>query len=154
MFRNELFESVIREASENHSSKSLGSMESFHSHEKALFEEVLREVISVCSIKIKKTNTYRKWYSELKNEELKGIIRKRLANIKKGNFGEIRPEGGVSALYIDYRQGFRLYYIKSGNIVVILLCGGNKSTQKADILKANNLVEKMKMNMKKKRKRK
>jgi putative addiction module killer protein len=87
---------------------------------------------------------YRKWYSKLKDEKLKKIIRKRLMKVKEGNFGEIRPERRVSSLYIDYGPGYRLYYIRSKLTVIILLCGGDKSSQDSDVTAANDIADNLK----------
>lgn len=57
--------------------------------------------------------------------------------MKGGNFGNSKPVGsGVSELKIDFGPGFRVYYIREGDIVVVLLCGGDKASQRADIRKA------------------
>jgi len=133
-FYNELFESVIREAREAHSSQ--------------LFESVLREAKVIQRIKIKKTTVYRKWYAKINDKRLKNIIRNRLSQIKKGLFGEIRPERGVSEIVIDYGPGYRIYFIKSGQTVVILLCGGDKSKQSSYIIKANEMAEELKKRLK------
>ena len=57
-----------------------------------------------------------------------------------GNPGDVKPVGnGVSELRIDYGPGYRVYFIKKREIIVILLCGGDKSTQRKDIQKAHEL---------------
>lgn len=57
--------------------------------------------------------------------------------MKGGNFGNSEPVGqGVSELKIDFGPGYRAYYIRQGNVVVVLLCGGDKASQQADIRKA------------------
>jgi putative addiction module killer protein len=113
-----------------------------------LFEWVLREAEKNI-IKIKKTAVYRKWYSNLEDEKLKSIIRSRLCRIRKGNFGDIRPERGVSEIVIDHGPGYRIYFIKRGMTVIILLCGGDKSTQNSDIISANQMVDNLKKGFKK-----
>ncbi|TBR20698.1 type II toxin-antitoxin system RelE/ParE family toxin [bacterium] len=57
--------------------------------------------------------------------------------MKGGNFGKSKPVGsGVSELKIDFGPGFRVYYVRDGDVIVVLLCGGNKGSQGADIRKA------------------
>lgn len=57
--------------------------------------------------------------------------------MKGGNFGRSKPVGsGVSELKIDFGPGFRVYFIRDGDIIVVLLCGGDKSSQRADVRKA------------------
>jgi putative addiction module killer protein len=106
---------------------------------KPLVEQALREAEINQKITIKKTSVYRKWYAGLKDEKLRVIIRIRLSRLKKGLFGEIRAERGVSELFIDYGPGYRVYFTQSKKTVVISLCGGDKSTQDEDIELANNI---------------
>lgn len=61
--------------------------------------------------------------------------------MQSGLFGDVKPVGGsVSELRIDHGPGYRLYFTQRGRAVVILLCGGDKRTQRADIRKAKELV--------------
>ncbi len=61
-----------------------------------------------------------------------------------GNFGDSAPIGeGVSELRIFYGPGYRVYYVQKGNVVVILLSGGDKSTQQADIAKAKEIARQL-----------
>jgi putative addiction module killer protein len=66
-----------------------------------------------------------------------GIVRARLNRIRLGNFGDCKSVGsGVEELRIDFGPGYRIYYGREGQLVVILLCGGSKGTQARDILRA------------------
>jgi putative addiction module killer protein len=59
-----------------------------------------------------------------------------------GNAGDVKPVGrGISELRIDYGPGYRVYFLRRGNEIVILLCGGDKSTQARDIATAKRLAE-------------
>lgn len=61
-----------------------------------------------------------------------------------GNFGDVRPvEGGVNELRIHYGPGYRVYFVRRGPVVIVLLCGGDKKTQHADIAKARKLADKL-----------
>jgi len=66
----------------------------------------------------------------------------RLDRLARGNPGDVRPVGsGVSELRIDCGPGLRVYYLQHGDMVVLLLCGGDKSTQPRDIKQAHSLAE-------------
>jgi putative addiction module killer protein len=89
---------------------------------------------------IERTKTYVKWFDRLKDIRAKGRIKARIENAYKGNLGDCVPEGGdVRAMRIDYGPGYRLYFTIRGNKLIILLCGGDKRTQKKDIKKAQKL---------------
>jgi len=85
------------------------------------------------------------WFDKLADRRAKDRIKARIERAKGGNFGNWSPEGGeVRALVIDYGQGYRLYYTVRGNKIIFLLCGGDKSTQSADIKQARKLVKELK----------
>jgi putative addiction module killer protein len=91
---------------------------------------------------VDRTEAYIKWVSRLKDGRAKTLIRRRVLRACKGNFGDWRFEGGeVRAMRIDYGPGYRLYYTIRGNKIILLLCGGDKRTQKADIKKAKKLAK-------------
>ena len=82
-------------------------------------------------------NPFRKWIEALKDREARSRIRVRINRIRLGNFGDCKSVGsGVSELRIDYGPGYRVYFGKHGDKVVILLCGGDKRTQTFDITTA------------------
>ena len=77
------------------------------------------------------------WLSELRDMQAKIAIRRRLDRFAKGKPGDTRAvQCGVNELRIDMGPGYRVYYAHHGRIIVVLLCGGDKSTQKADIAQA------------------
>lgn len=70
------------------------------------------------------------------------IITQRIVRISDGLMGDFKSIGnGVSEIRIDYGPGYRLYCTLRGNELIILLCGGDKSSQEADILRAKNMIE-------------
>ena len=92
--------------------------------------------------RIEQTETFSKWLRELKDIRAKARIRARIERAAMGNFGDWKAEGGeVRAMRIDYGPGYRLYYTIRNSRLVILLCGGDKRTQEADIRKAHALLE-------------
>ena len=96
-------------------------------------------------IEIRETDIYKKWFHSLNDKRAKARIDVRIKRVSLGNFGDVQPVGnGVSELKIDYGAGYRVYFVKQGNLIVILLCGGDKSTQSKDILKAHELAQSLK----------
>ena len=94
--------------------------------------------------KIRYTAVYRIWYGGLNDIRAKVRIDLRLNSVKKGNFGVCEDVGdGICELKIDYGPGYRVYCRKTGTDIVVLLCGGDKSTQQADIAKAKKLVKEL-----------
>ena len=93
------------------------------------------------NIIITSTEIYNKWFSKIKDKGLKIIILARIEKIKLGNFGDYKNiGGGVFELRFMSHGGIRIYYTFKNNIIVLLLNGGNKSSQKRDIEKAKKLA--------------
>ena len=93
-------------------------------------------------IQIRQTETYRKWFDALRDSRARARIDIRIRRLSLGNFGDAKALGqGVSELRVDYGPGYRVYFTRRRNTVVILLCGGDKKTQQTDIKKARRLVE-------------
>jgi putative addiction module killer protein len=80
---------------------------------------------------------YLEWLNSLKDDRARQKIDARIARIRVGNFGVARSVGeGVQELKVDFGPGYRVYFGRDGETLVILLCGGTKGTQNEDILKA------------------
>jgi putative addiction module killer protein len=78
----------------------------------------------------------------LRDETARSRIQIRIRRLSLGNFGDVKPVGeGVSELRIDYGPGYRVYLLQDGITLVILLAGGTKKTQAADIAKAKALAK-------------
>ena len=91
-------------------------------------------------IEFKQTETFRRWRIRLKDERTRVLIASRLDRLAFGNAGDARPVGhGISELRIDYGPGYRIYFQRRGDTIIILLCGGDKSTQAKDIKTAKRL---------------
>ncbi|MDY0213249.1 MAG: type II toxin-antitoxin system RelE/ParE family toxin [Desulfuromonadaceae bacterium] len=92
---------------------------------------------------IKQTATYRKWQRKLKDQRAKALIAARIFRLANGLPGDVKPIGhGVSELRIHHGPGYRIYFQQRGNEIIILLCGGDKSSQQKDIQTALQLAEK------------
>jgi len=90
------------------------------------------------------SDEFRKWISSLRDEQARDRIGARLAPIAAGNFGDAKPVGsGISELRVNYGPGYRIYFMGRGAEIIILLCGGDKSTQPKDIAKAKAIAERM-----------
>jgi putative addiction module killer protein len=95
--------------------------------------------------KIRYTKVYRLWYKGLDDIRAKARIDIRLNSVKKGSFGVQRSVGdGIFELKIDYGPGYRLYYKKVHDDIIVLLCGGDKSVQEEDIEKAKKILKELK----------
>lgn len=89
------------------------------------------------------SDVFAKWLNELQDRNIRARIIQRLDRLQAGNAGDVKPIGeGLSELRISYGPGYRVYFMQQGPIVVILLCGGDKSTQSKDIAKAKKLARK------------
>jgi putative addiction module killer protein len=90
---------------------------------------------------LKQTETFVKWRTRLKDERARALIASRLDRLAFGNAGDVKPVGsGVSELRIDFGPGYRIYFARRGKTVIILLCGGDKSTQAKDIEAAKRIA--------------
>lgn len=90
---------------------------------------------------IRKTETYAQWLDGLRDIHARARVQVRVERLAAGNPGDVRPVGeGVSELRIDYGPGYRVYFTMHGRTVVILLAGGDKRTQAADIKTALRLA--------------
>jgi len=90
---------------------------------------------------IRKTETYAQWLDRLSDIHARARVQVRIERLAAGNPGDVRPVGeGVSELRIDYGPGYRVYFTMRGRTVVILLAGGDKRTQAADIKTALSLA--------------
>lgn len=89
--------------------------------------------------------TFDRWLSGLRDRRAVARIAARLDRLASGNPGDAQPVGdGVSELRINYGPGYRVYFIQRGPVLIILLCGGDKSSQDRDIKQAKVLAEQWK----------
>jgi len=92
-------------------------------------------------VEIRRTPIYKDWLSKLKDGVARARIITRVDRLEEGNSGDSRSVGsGVVELRINFGPGYRVYYIQRGEIYILLLCGGDKSTQSKDIERAKLLA--------------
>src|SRR5437867_10583742 len=95
-------------------------------------------------IEVRQTTRFATWLAELRDERARARILKRLDRAKNGNVGDVAPVGeGVSEMRIFYGPGYRVYFVQRGEQLILLLCGGDKCTQKADIDGAKALAKEL-----------
>ena len=91
---------------------------------------------------LEETLDFAKWLAKLRDRKAKVMIADRIKRAANGNFGTVRSvQGGVFEMKIDHGPGYRVYYFQRGKQLVILLCGGDKRTQDADVAYAKRLKE-------------
>jgi len=99
------------------------------------------EVGEIVKYEVLETETFIKWLTSLKDKITRVRIGKRIARIKYGNFGDTKVlDNGVSEIRLKFGAGYRVYYTQKEKVIIILLCGGDKSTQKQDIERAKQMA--------------
>jgi putative addiction module killer protein len=87
-----------------------------------------------------KSATFDTWFRGLRDPRARARIAARLDRVADGNFGDVKPVGhAISELRIDYGPGYRVYFIQRGSVLVVVLAGGDKRTQHADIQTARRI---------------
>ncbi len=105
----------------------------------------LEKITIVVTMELIRSATFDRWLTGLRDRRALARIAARLDRLAAGNPGDVQPVGdGVSELRIDYGPGYRVYFTRRGPVLVILLCGGDKSSQDRDIRQAKALAEEWK----------
>ena len=95
-------------------------------------------------MELHQTRAYANWYNSLRDLQARALIDARVQRLLAGHPGDVRPVGrGVSELRINYGPGYRIYYWQHGDILVILLAGGDKDSQRRDTQRAIRLLPDM-----------
>jgi len=92
-------------------------------------------------VELIQSETFRKWLTDLRDMRARVRVQARLDRLALGNSGDTQPVGeGISELRIHYGPGYRVYFKRVGSLVILLLCGGDKRTQNADIKRAKQIA--------------
>jgi putative addiction module killer protein len=92
--------------------------------------------------KIELSEEFESWLDGISDSKTQKVIVKRIRTMSLGSLGRIKSlDNGLFEAKIDYGPGFRIYFVNRGQRIIILLCGGDKSTQQSDIKKARNMVK-------------
>ena len=95
---------------------------------------------------VRLTEHFQEWLDGLRDRraQIRIVARLRLAEV--GNLGDWKPVGGeVSEMRVDVGAGYRLYFTRSASVIIVMLAGGNKSTQSADIRRARRILEQLEL---------
>jgi putative addiction module killer protein len=91
------------------------------------------------------SDSFASWVDDLKDRKTRARILDRIDRLASGNFGDCAPVGsGVFELRLHFGPGYRIYYVRQGETVVVLLCGGDKASQARDIRRAQKMAEEWK----------
>ena len=95
-------------------------------------------------LEVRQTSVYSEWFADLRDRTAKVRIDIRIRRLSLGNPGDIKPVGeGVSELRVDHGPGYRVYFIQKANVYIVLLAGGDKSSQEKDIRDAKTLAREL-----------
>lgn len=93
---------------------------------------------------VRQTETFSEWLQDLRDRKAAAKIAARLARLELGNFGDAEPVGeGVTELRIHFGPGYRVYVVQRGEVLVVALCGGDKSSQDRDIRRAKEMAREL-----------
>lgn len=92
-------------------------------------------------VEVRQTTVYAEWFADLRDRQARVRINISIRRLSLGNSGDVKTEGeGISELRIDHSRGYRVYYLQKGNELILLLAGGDESSQDRDIRKAKALA--------------
>lgn len=93
-------------------------------------------------IEIRRTAVFDKWLRKLRDAQARARILVRIKRLSLGNAGDVKPVGaGVLEMRIHHGPGYRIYYVERGSELIVLLIGGDKSSQESDIARAIELAK-------------
>lgn len=92
-------------------------------------------------LELVRTDEFQRWITTLRDRRAAERISARLFRVSNGLPGDVKHFGGLGELRIDYGPGYRVYFVQRGQTIIILLCGGRKSTQNRDITRAKAMAQ-------------
>ena len=90
---------------------------------------------------LRQTGEFIRWVRKLRDPVARHRIAERLSRVQTGILGDLKRFDGIAELRIDHGPGYRIYFVQRGNTVIVLLCGGDKSSQSRDIERAKALAK-------------
>ena len=90
---------------------------------------------------LRRSDTFKRWIANLSDRRAFERVLGRLSRLQDGHFGDVKYFDGLGELRIDYGPGYRIYFVQRGRTIIVLLCGGDKSTQSRDISRAKILAQ-------------
>jgi putative addiction module killer protein len=98
-------------------------------------------------ITVFQTQSFQTWFENLRDRQAQKHVLVRIGRLERGNFGDVKPVGeGISEIRVHHGPGYRLYFIRRGLEVVVLLCGGDKGSQSRDIRAAQLIAKDLEQN--------
>ena len=92
-------------------------------------------------IEVRKTKEFQDWLTNLRDQRAIARVTIRIARVEAGLMGDVKYFDGIGELRVDYGPGYRMYFAKRGQTIIILLCGGDKRSQKRDIKNAVKMAK-------------
>lgn len=94
-------------------------------------------------IEVRQTHVFSKWHKGMRDKVAAAKIAQRIARVEAGLLGDVKYFDGIGELRVDLGPGYRLYFVQRGAVLIILLCGGDKSSQQRDIKMARAMVKEL-----------
>lgn len=94
-------------------------------------------------IEVRQTPVFKDWMEALRDRKAAGIVARRIVRLQSGLMGDVKRFDGIGELGIDYGPGYRVYFVQQGNVLIVLLCGGDKGSQDRDIAKAKQMAKEL-----------
>ncbi len=94
-------------------------------------------------MEVRRTHVFAEWFRGLRDRRAQARILVRIARAELGLLGDVKYFDGIGEMRVDYGPGYRLYFVKKGNVLLILLCGGDKSSQARDISRAREMAKEL-----------
>lgn len=97
--------------------------------------------IQSAMIEVRQSETFHNWIVSLRDRSAAAIILRRVDRVRNGLMGDVKFFDGIGELRIDVGPGYRVYFVQHGNALIVLLCGGDKTSQRRDIRAAKALAD-------------